>query len=124
MNNGKTFKVDHSLAPDLQAIATMVSHLAKDCQGDSLKLLALLRLLEALHHDIRDTLFQDSLPDNRQALYNLLKDIEATGGWPYIHRMKLQALLTHLQTSADGDTPVIPTSYHPRPNDSENKGSF
>ncbi len=81
---------------DLEAIAALVQTAAQHRQGDSLELLALLRLLERLHQDVRDNLFQKSLPDNRQALYALLKDIEADGGWPYIHRMKLQEFLRQL----------------------------
>jgi hypothetical protein len=69
---------------------------AQDCQGNNLELLALLRLLEALHQEVRDGLFQDSLPDNRQALYALLKDIENNGGWPHIYRMRLQHFLSNL----------------------------
>jgi hypothetical protein len=41
-------------------------------------------------------LFQASLPDNRQALYALLKDIEESGGWPYVERLKLRSLLSNL----------------------------
>jgi hypothetical protein len=37
------------------------------------------------------------LPDNRQALYSLLKEIESKGGWPYIERMRLQSFVTNLQ---------------------------
>jgi hypothetical protein len=85
-------KAEH-LPPQLQALADTVRELARGYQGNSLSLLALLRLLEQMHQEVRDGVFQDSLPDNRQALYSLLKDIEATGGWPYIHRMKLQLLL-------------------------------
>ncbi len=84
------------LTPDLQAIALKVRDLADQYQGDSLALLNLLRLLENLHRDIRDGQFQTSLPNNRQALYALLKDIEAKGGWPYIYRMRLQTLLLNL----------------------------
>jgi hypothetical protein len=65
--------------------------------------LALLRTLESLHQEIRESVFQASLPDSRQALYALLKDMEATGGWPYIHRMKLQSFLEKLQISSDAD---------------------
>ena len=86
---------------ELQAIATTVHSLAQHCQEDSLALVALLRQLEDLHREIRDGVFQASLPDNRQALYALLKDIEAKGGWPYIERMKLQSFLTNLQTEAN-----------------------
>jgi hypothetical protein len=58
--------------------------------------LEILRALENLHRKICEGPFQDSLPDNRQALYNLLKDIETQGGWPHIPRMKLQRLLTQV----------------------------
>lgn len=88
---------------DLQAIATVVRALAQRGQGNSLALLALLRRLEELHREIRDEIFQASLPDNRQALYTLLKDIEAEGGWPYIERMKLQSFLA-LQPEDTGET--------------------
>ena len=69
---------------------------AKQTRNNPIKLLAILRNLESLHQEIRDTLFQESLPDNRQALYLLLKDIEASGGWPYIYRTKLSELLERL----------------------------
>lgn len=81
---------------DLETIGKLIRAAAQQRHGKSLELLALLRLLEALHQDIRDSLFQKSLPDNRQALYALLRDIESDGGWPYIHRMKLQAFLANL----------------------------
>lgn len=83
---------------DLQAIAASV-HEAADCrQGDVLALLALLRMLEGLHREICETLFQDALPENRQKLYMLLRDIEVNGGWPYIQRMKLRSLLAVLDS--------------------------
>lgn len=90
---------------ELEAIATVVLHEAERCRGDGRSLLALLRLLEALHREIRDGLFQESLPVNRQALYALLKDMEAEGGWPYIHRMKLKEILVNLleEPVADDD---------------------
>lgn len=101
------------LESQLQVLDETVQALAKSQRGDSLALLALLRTLERLHQDIRDSLFQESLPDNRQALYSLLKDIEATGGWPYIYRMKLQALLANLQASEAIDGMVaLPNNYH------------
>ena len=91
----KETRLEH-LQNDLGAIATTVKKTAQECQGNNLKLLALLRLLESLHQEIRDGLFQDSLPDNRQALYALLKDIENNGGWPHIYRMQLQSFLGNL----------------------------
>jgi hypothetical protein len=104
---------------NLGAIAQTVHQLAQDCTGNSLQLLALLRLLEHLHQDIRDTLFQDALPDTRQALYSLLRDIETTGGWPYIHRMRLQDLLHNLEflptpiDTAEPNAPPVPPSTLP-----------
>lgn len=84
----------------LQAITAEIRSLANTHQGNSLALLALLRRLEHLHCDIRENLFQSSLPDNRQALYALLKDMEEAGGWPYIERMKLRSLLSNFQDSS------------------------
>lgn len=77
----------------LAAISTDIQALAQSCQNDSLALLALLRCLEALHREIREGVFQESLPDSRHGFHSLLKDIESEGGWPYIERMKLQSLL-------------------------------
>lgn len=89
------------LESDLNRISTLVQATAKQHQHQSLELLALLRLLESLHKEIRDGLFQESLPDSRQALYAFLRDIESEGGWPYIHRMRLQAFLAHLPAELD-----------------------
>ncbi|BAY11840.1 hypothetical protein [Calothrix sp. NIES-2098] len=92
MNNDRSWESE-KLASKLETIATTVNDVAQSFQGDSIALLALLRKLEQLHRDIRDGYFQETLPDNRQKLYSLLKDIESEGGWPYIERMKLQAFL-------------------------------
>lgn len=81
----------------LQEITATVQSATQNCQGDTLALLSLLRVLEEHHQVIREGLFQDTLPTNRQELYSLLKDIEAEGGWPYIPRMKIGALLAALQ---------------------------
>jgi len=105
MNRGTGFELKQGQS-ELQAIATAVRALAHNCQGDSLALLAVLRQLEELHREIRDGFFQVSLPDNRQALYALLKDIEAEGGWPYIERMRLRSLLEHLSAS-NGNSPTV-----------------
>lgn len=94
------------LPPDFQAIVEAVNTAAQQSQGDCLQLLALLRLLESLHRGVSDGLFQPSLPTNRQALYALLRDIEAEGGWPYIHRMKLQGLLANLAIEIEADEGV------------------
>ena len=101
--DGGTDLESGNLQADLQSIATAVQALAERYPGDTLVLLALLRTLESLHREIRDGVFQASLPDNRQALYNLLKTIEAEGGWPYIHRMKLRSLLDHWISQSGDD---------------------
>lgn len=81
---------------ELDQLAQSIRSIAQRAEGDGTALLALLRLLEVLHREIREGLFQDALPSNRRALYSLLKDIEASGGWPYIHRMRLQEFLKNL----------------------------
>ncbi len=80
-------------ATDIKAIRLAIQEAARRREKDGIALLGLLRQLEELHRDIRETFFQDSLPTNRQRLYNLLRDIEISGGWPYIQRMKLKELL-------------------------------
>lgn len=84
------------LGDELQAITTDIRSLANRHRGNSRALLALLRTLEQTHREIQESLFQASLPENRQELYALLKDIEETGGWPYIERMRLRSLLSNL----------------------------
>ena len=96
-----------SLESSLHSLSATVGQLASAYQGDSLKLLALLRTLESLHQEVRENAFQAALPDSRQALYTLLKDIETSGGWPYIHRMKLQSFLDQLQTSSNAELALL-----------------
>lgn len=85
----------------LQEVSTRVRALAKECEGNSWVLLSLLRTLELLHREIREQMFETSLPDTRKALYQLIKEIEETGGWPYIERMRLQDLLSNLQEDSE-----------------------
>jgi hypothetical protein len=95
MSNNKSFE-STDFTEQLQKIATAVHDVANECQKDPIALLNLLRQLEYLHREIRDGVFQESLPENRQQLYSLLKDIESEGGWPYIERMRLRAFLAKL----------------------------
>jgi hypothetical protein len=99
-----------TLQQHLEAIARLVQETAKASEGDGIALLRLLRLLEKLHQEIRDTMFQDTLPKNRHSLYALLRDMEAEGGWPYISRMKLRSLLQHLldEPPAESPSPLNP----------------
>jgi hypothetical protein len=92
------------LEKSLQEISTIVSTVAKQCEGDSHCLLALLRMLESVHREIREELFEPSLPNTRNALAKLLREIEETGGWPYIERMRLQAFLKQLAAEKNAET--------------------
>lgn len=90
-----------------QAITDVVRQTADQHRGNGRALLRLLRLLENLHQEVREGPFQEALPENRQALYALLKDIEAEGGWPYINRMKLRSLMVKLLEESE-ETGGIP----------------
>jgi hypothetical protein len=101
---------DEALPQDLQAIATAIDRAAQVRDGDSVALLALLRLLEQRHREICEAQFRDALPNNRHTLYTLLRDIEVQGGWPYIQRMKLRSLLANypqLGLSEEADSPEV-----------------
>ena len=97
-----------NLPQDLQMLARSIEQAGRDRQGDEIALLELLRMLELLHGYIRDEWFQETLPTNRQRLYALLRDIEVSGGWPYIQRMRLRMLLAALEEkelASDNSTP-------------------
>lgn len=85
----------------LQKIIAELTQLAEGNKEDILFLLFLLRSLEQVHRDIRSNLFEVSLPSTRNDLYNLVKDIEEEGGWPYIERMKLKELLRNMNLSEE-----------------------
>jgi len=95
MHNSEKLNLDQ-FNQKWQHIADETLDLAQQYEGNIEALLSLLRLLENLHKQIRDGLFQEALPDNRQALYSLLKDMEAAGGWPYIYRGNLRLILSRL----------------------------
>ncbi|XTZ19516.1 MAG: hypothetical protein ACQZ3M_06840 [cyanobacterium endosymbiont of Rhopalodia fuxianensis] len=88
------------LSQRFQEMVDIVETLGSDCKGNTYDLLSLLRILETLHRQIRSDLFEPSLPNTRENLYEVLKDIEETGGWPYIERMKLQKFLEHWLNSS------------------------
>ena len=90
------------LQAEWEAIAQQVHDSVASHQGDGVALLGLLRLLEALHREICNGAFQETLPKTRHELYSLLKDIEAEGGWPYIGRMRLRHFLASLEEAEDG----------------------
>lgn len=96
------------LNAQLQAISQELLAIAAQHQGDGEALLAILRQMEQIHREISEQYFYPSLPERRRDLYNLLRDIETEGGWPYIARPKLEFLL-HNFLQAEGlletDTP-------------------
>jgi hypothetical protein len=81
----------------LQDLTTRIWNVAKKYENDCWSLLSLLRTLELLHRQIREEVFEPSLPSTRSYLYQLLKEIEETGGWPYIERMKIQNFLRNFE---------------------------
>ncbi len=84
------------LYDQLTPIMVDIQDIAEQNKQDEVFLLSVLRNLEAVHRHIRTNLFEQSLPTTRNALYNLVKDIEEQGGWPYIERMKLQQLIQNM----------------------------
>ena len=80
----------------LADITDRIHEIANLNREDPIALLHLLRTLEQLHREIQQNYFQVALPNSRQALYTLLRDIEENGGWPYVQRWKLQALFANL----------------------------
>ena len=100
MNYQRNFGSKELLA-QLEGLAEEISTLAASHQGEIIDLLAILRSLEKCHRQLREGLFQDALPSNRQVLYSLLRDIEESGGWPYIERGTVRSLLSQLQEAQD-----------------------
>lgn len=89
------------LAAKLESLSREISTLAVEYQGEIIDLLAILRSLEQCHRQIREGHFQQALPSNRQFLYSLLKDIEESGGWPYIERGTMRSILSQLNDQND-----------------------
>lgn len=110
MNYERDLDLNNS-SPELQKIITDLWTLADKHKQDSLFLLCLLRNIESIHRQIRTEMFESSLPETRNDLYQLVKDIEEKGGWPYIERMKLQDLLRNIQSNLDNMTE--PSQHNP-----------
>lgn len=90
--------LDVGLSPLLAAI----DQLAEEHAGDPESLLGLLRRLEGLHRSIQEGPFRASLPADRQRLFELLQNMERSGGWPYIPRLQLRTFLDLLQREPAG----------------------
>jgi hypothetical protein len=92
-------QINESISAEMLIVVEKVRSMAKEHQDDPIKLLAILRLLEHLHNDICEELFQPALPNTRHGLFDLLRDIESSGGWPHIYRIGLQELFQNLDES-------------------------
>lgn len=90
-----------TLQSDLELLQQKIAAIAESASGNPVALLKLLRTLEQTHRQIREGLFQEVLPQNRQQLYHLLKEIEADGGWPYIPRARLQSFLAQMNPESE-----------------------
>jgi hypothetical protein len=88
---------------ELNAMSDRLRSLAKKYEGDPQQLLGILRTLEQLHNEICENLFQPALPNTRHGLFDLLQDIEANGGWPYIYRIRLGDLCSNLIDAEEGN---------------------
>ena len=78
-------------------LAQDLHRLAEGLEGQPEELLTLLRELETLHRSIQDGAFRRSLPEDRQQLFGLLRNMERSGGWPYIPRLQLRTFMDLLQ---------------------------
>ena len=85
-----------NLRNQLPPIVANIQNIAEQNSDDEVLLLSILRSLEEVHRHIRTNLFEQSLPTTRHDLYNLVRDIEEQGGWPYIERMKLKELMQNI----------------------------
>lgn len=84
----------------LESLLSQTASLAEEIKGDPQQLLDLLRQLEMLHRSIQDGAFRSSLPADRNQLFNLLRRMEQSGGWPYIPRLQLRTFIDLLQVDA------------------------
>ena len=90
--------------PRFQTAMEALSSLVEELNGNGHNLLVLLRALERLHREIQDGPFQSALPAERSQLYQLMQEIERSGGWPYIPRPQLREFLRWLRPSPEATT--------------------
>ena len=82
-------------------LITALLQRAEQLQGDTAGLLALLRAIEAAHRAIQEGPFRSSLPEDRNRLFELLANMERSGGWPYIPRLQLRTFMDLMQSGDD-----------------------
>lgn len=90
------------LSQRLEPLLQEIMAIAADHEGNGQAQLLVLRQLELLHRKICEDYFYHTLPERRRDLYNLLRDMEENGGWPYIARPKLK-LLTEALLAAEAE---------------------
>jgi hypothetical protein len=96
-----------AVAERIDAALVGVEQLAGELSGQPEALLALLRRIEALHRTIQDGPFRACLPEDRNRLFELLAEMERSGGWPYIPRLQLRTFLDLLnQPESESDGPM------------------
>ena len=93
-----------------EGLLASLETLARDLEGQPEALLQLLRRLEQLHRAIQDGPFRASLPADRNALFQLLSEMERSGGWSYIPRLQLRTFLDLLGAKAPAEAPIAPTA--------------
>jgi hypothetical protein len=91
------------VAARIEAALAGVEALAGEFSGEPEALLALLRSIESLHRRIQDGPFRACLPEDRNRLFELLAEMERSGGWPYIPRLQLRTFLDLLNQSEGDD---------------------
>lgn len=94
------------LSKHLEPVRQELLAIAAQQGGDATTLLEILREMESLHREICATYFYPKLPDRRRDLYNLLRDMEESGGWPYIARPKLRFILDAFLKSMELDASI------------------
>lgn len=96
---------------------------ARELEGRPDALLALLRSLEQLHRSIQDGPFRSSLPADRNALFQLLSEMERSGGWPYIPRLQLRTFLDLLSQGAGAEAAGTEPRQDGEPSEAELGGA-
>jgi len=100
--------VDPALEHHLAGLLTI----AEERAGQPEALLELLRGIEHMHRTIQDGPFRASLPGDRNGLFELLAEMESSGGWPYIPRLQLRTFMDLLQPEAPSE-PAAPPQAPP-----------
>ena len=87
----------------LSEVLSVLEELTTELDGNPEALLTLLRQLEQLHRTVQDGAFRSSLPSDRSELFELLRTMEQSGGWPYIPRLQLRTFMDLLQRDRSED---------------------